>query len=60
MFKGYKDNNPKGPIVVVGSGEGGLGEVTSLLDPAVPMYAFYRVTDKVDDITTVKFVYIVW
>ncbi|XP_025114512.1 uncharacterized protein LOC112576354 isoform X2 [Pomacea canaliculata] len=60
LVAGYKDNNPKGPIVVVGSGEGGLGEVTSLLDPAVPMYAFYRVTDKVDDITTVKFVYIVW
>nr|KAG5710617.1 hypothetical protein BaRGS_013263 [Batillaria attramentaria] len=57
---GYRDNSPKGPIELVGSGEGNLSEMKQVLAADAPMYGLYRVTDKVDDITTVKFVYIVW
>ena len=60
FFSGYKDNSPKGPIDLVGSGDGDLSELKALLSADAPMYGLYRVTDNVDDITTVKFVYIVW
>lgn len=60
VLAGYRDNNPKGPICLVGSGDGDLSELTKTLTQDMPMYGLYRVTDKVDDIITVKFVYIVW
>ncbi|XP_076454709.1 uncharacterized protein LOC143289570 [Babylonia areolata] len=60
MVAGYRDNSPKGPIELVGSGEGDIEELKGLLAGDAPMYGLYRVTDQVDDITTVKFVYIMW
>ncbi|KAL8558161.1 hypothetical protein ACOMHN_035466 [Nucella lapillus] len=60
MLAGYRDNSPKGPIDLVGSGEGDISQLTAQLAPDGPMYGLYRVTDQVDDITTVKFVYILW
>ncbi|XP_005097636.1 uncharacterized protein LOC101858936 [Aplysia californica] len=61
MVAGYQDANPKGPVVCMGSGEGGLSELTACLDESIPMYGLYRVTHTdMDDITTVKFVYIMW
>ncbi|KAK7095530.1 uncharacterized protein [Littorina saxatilis] len=60
VLAGYRENSPKGPIDLVGSGEGDLSELKAFLASDAPMYGLYRVTDRVDDITTVKFVYIVW
>ena len=49
-----------GPIDLTSTGTGDSKEmVDSLVDDKV-MYGLYRVTDKVDNITTVKFVYIIW
>lgn len=61
MVAGYKDSNPKGPLVCMGCGEGGLDELKNNLDDSLPMYGLYRVSHTdADDITTVKFVYICW
>lgn len=60
VVAGYRDNSPKGPIEIVGSGEGDLSEMKEVLSADAPMYGLYRVTDQMDGITTVKFVYIVW
>lgn len=50
----------KGPVTCTGQGSGDLSELKESLDDAKVMYGLYRVTDTVDDITTVKFVYIQW
>ncbi|KAK0065608.1 hypothetical protein BgiMline_020825 [Biomphalaria glabrata] len=61
MVAGYRDANPKGPLQCMGCGEGGLEDLKSCLDETLPMYGLYRVTHKdADDITTVKFIYIIW
>ncbi|XP_059148978.1 uncharacterized protein LOC131936091 isoform X2 [Physella acuta] len=61
MVAGYKDANPRGPVQCMGCGEGGLDELKGCLDDSLPMYGLYRVTHTdADDITTVKFVYIIW
>ncbi|XP_046560819.1 uncharacterized protein LOC124269828 [Haliotis rubra] len=56
----YRDCNPKGPIDSYQKGEGGLDELKACLEPENAMYALYRVSDVVDDIVTVKFVFITW
>ncbi|KAH3796146.1 uncharacterized protein LOC127838019 [Dreissena polymorpha] len=56
----YQDGNPKGPLVLTGHGEGDSQDISAALADDKPMYALYRATDMVDDITTVKFVYIIW
>ncbi|KAH9487626.1 hypothetical protein Btru_070279 [Bulinus truncatus] len=61
MVAGYKDANPKGPVICMGCGEGGLDDLKSCLDETLPMYGLYRVTHTDgDDITRVKFIYIAW
>lgn len=60
MVAEYRDGSPKGPIDLTGTGKGDSSELASNLVSDKPMYGLYRVTDKVDDITTVKFVYIIW
>ncbi|XP_048776315.1 uncharacterized protein LOC125680661 [Ostrea edulis] len=50
----------KGPVTCTGKGSGDISELKEMLDDAKVMYGLYRVTDTVDDITTVKFVYIGW
>lgn len=50
----------KGPVTCTGKGSGDLSELKESLDDTKVMYGLYRVTDTVDDITTVKFVYIQW
>ncbi|XP_028402756.1 uncharacterized protein LOC114525569 [Dendronephthya gigantea] len=57
---GYEDGNPKLPLICLGSGSGGVGEITDILTNDIIGYALCRVTDVVDDISTVKFVYIQW
>jgi len=60
MVAEYQDGSPKGPIILTGTGEGDSDELVEILSDDKPMYALYRTTDVVDDITTVKFVYITW
>ena len=50
----------KGPIIGSGKGSGEISEMKEALEPGKVMYGLYRVTDTVDDITTVKFVFITW
>ena len=60
MLATYHNMDPRGPIVSVARGEGDLGELKKSLETDKAMYGLYHVTDKVDDIVTVKFVYITW
>ncbi|CAB4002606.1 1-acyl-sn-glycerol-3-phosphate acyltransferase epsilon [Paramuricea clavata] len=57
---GYQDGNPKLPLICLGSGSEGVGGITEILTNDIVGYALCRVTDVVDDISTVKFVYIQW
>ncbi|XP_045197912.2 uncharacterized protein LOC123552361 [Mercenaria mercenaria] len=56
----YLDGSPKGPIILTATGEGDSDEIVEVLSEDKPMYALYRTADVVDDITIVKFVYIIW
>ncbi|KAI0208924.1 hypothetical protein LSAT2_006397 [Lamellibrachia satsuma] len=57
---GFEDNNLKRPLTLVAKGTGDITDLQdSLLDDQV-MYALYRTSDCIDDIKTVKFVYIYW
>ena len=56
----YRDGSPKKPLDRVCKGEGDVNELIEKLDVGRAMYGLYRVTDTVDDITTVKFVFIQW
>jgi len=60
MLAEYRDCNAKGPIDPKCKGEGNIEELKEQLDDGSVMYGLYRVTDSVDDITTVKFVFIQW
>ena len=60
VLAGYEGNNPKNELVVLGSGTGGLGELKEALQNDLVLYGLLRVSDRVDDITTTKFVYIMW
>lgn len=60
VFSVNRDASPKGPIILTATGEGDCDEISEVLADDKPMYALYRTTDVVDDITTVKFAYIVW
>lgn len=62
---GYEEKNVKKPIVLLGSGEGNNGEspvdeLKALLPENHVAYGYIRMTDVVDEIPTVKFVYIQW
>ncbi|GFO24864.1 coactosin [Plakobranchus ocellatus] len=61
MLAAYEGANPKGPVICTGIGEGGIKDFKACLDDSLPMYGLIRIehTDA-DEITTVKFVYIVW
>ncbi|KAK2164801.1 hypothetical protein NP493_1398g00049 [Ridgeia piscesae] len=60
MLAGFEDNNLKRPLALVAKGTGDISELRdSFLDDQV-MYALYRTSDCIDDIKTVKFVYIYW
>jgi hypothetical protein len=50
----------KNTIELVGKGNGGVEELKGRLDPAKMFYGLVRVTDKIDNSVTVKFVFIVW
>ena len=57
---GFEDNNLKRPLTLVAKGTGDIADLQDgLLDDQV-MYALYRTSDCIDDIKTVKFVYIYW
>lgn len=56
----YAENNAKKPIVLTGKGTDGLKGMVDLLKNDVVAYAFLRVQDEVDGISTVKFVFIQW
>lgn len=61
MLAGYQEGNPKGPVICLAAGEGGLSELKERLDDSLPMYGLYRddYTNS-EGITSVKFVYIMW
>jgi len=50
----------KNTLDFVGKGSGGLDELKSRLDESKIFYGLLRVTDKIDNSLTVKFVFIVW
>lgn len=56
---GYRDNNVKNPLIVLGTGED-VEEFKPLCEDDVIVYVLIRVTDIVDDIPTVKFAYVQW
>ncbi|XP_046857958.1 uncharacterized protein LOC124451386 [Xenia sp. Carnegie-2017] len=56
----YQDGNPKSPLVCHGTGDNGIHGIIEVLTNDIVAYALCRVTDVVDDISTVKFVYIQW
>lgn len=56
----YEEKNPKKPIVLSGKGADGLKGILPLLESDVVAYALLRVMDVVDEISTVKFVFITW
>ncbi|XP_062515450.1 uncharacterized protein LOC134190924 [Corticium candelabrum] len=57
---GYEDGDVKKAVVLLGSGNEGLPAIKDLLKPDIALYALLRVTDVVDEISTVKFVFIQW
>ena len=60
VLAGYEGGNIKNALVVVEKGSGDIGDLTDQLIDDQVMYALYRITDRIDDIDTVKFVYIYW
>jgi len=50
----------KNTIELVGSGEGGVDELKGHLEETKMCYGLVRVTDKIDQSVTVKFVFIIW
>ncbi|XP_064393864.1 uncharacterized protein LOC135341280 [Halichondria panicea] len=56
----YEGNNPKNPLVACGSGPGAVEDVKELIADDKILYSLVKVTDVVDDIPTIKFVYIQW
>jgi len=55
----YSDS-AKNTLDFVGSGTGGVEELKTHLNDNKACYGFVRVTDKIDNSVTVKFVFIVW
>jgi hypothetical protein len=60
ILAGYEAGNLKKPLVLCAKGEGNMDELSEQLQDDQVMYGLYRVTDIIDDISTVKFVYIYW
>ena len=60
ILAGYEGGDIKNPLSIIGRGEGDIEELKEKLDYEQVLYGLYRVIDKVDDIETVKFVYICW
>jgi len=55
----YSDTQ-KNTLNLISKGSGGIEELKKHLDLAKASYGLVRVTDKIDDSVTVKFVFIVW
>ena len=60
MFCHFENNNIKSSLELLGSGSEELDEVIDLLEYDQAAFGIFRTTDIIDDITTVKFVYIQW
>ncbi|XP_022107952.1 uncharacterized protein LOC110988584 isoform X2 [Acanthaster planci] len=60
LVAGYEGGNPKSQIVVVKSGNDGLAGMKELLEDNSVFYGLLRVSNEIDDISTIKFVYITW
>lgn len=56
----FEDGQPKKPLILVATGTGDIDELKESLQDDQVMYGLYRTADKIDDIATVKFVYIYW
>ena len=56
----FENSNIKSPLKMLASGSGDTNELSSHLEYDQAAYGIYRTTDVIDDITTVKFVYIIW
>jgi ssRNA-specific RNase YbeY (16S rRNA maturation enzyme) len=50
----------KNTLELVGKGSGGVEELKSHLDEAKMFYGLVRVTEKIDNSITVKFVFVIW
>lgn len=57
---GYEGNNPKNPLILLGSGKGTVEDIRDFCKEDNAVYGLFRVTDVVDDIPTVKFAFIQW
>ena len=60
VLAGYQDNSLHKPLDLVAMGCNDLDELTEKLEDDRVMYGLYRTADVIDDIKTVKFVYIYW
>ena len=56
----YEGGNIKGQLHRVASGTGGMAELASHLKNDIIAYGLVRVNDKVENIATVKFVFLAW
>ncbi len=60
VLAGYEEGNLKKPLTLIEKGEGDINELKEHLQNDQVMYVLYRTSDVIDEIKTVKFVYIYW
>ena len=60
VLAGYLEKSLSKPLDLAAMGNKGLDELTARLEDDQVMYGLYRTADVIDDIKTVKFVYIYW
>ena len=56
----FEDGNVKRPLNLVATGSGSIEEIRAHLEEDQIVFGLFRVLDVVDDIETVKFVFINW
>lgn len=60
VLAGFQDGDLKKPLVVTATGTGGISELREALNDSHVTFGLFRTSDVIDDIQTVKFVYIYW
>lgn len=60
ILSGFEDNNPQKVLELRQKGTGDIATIVKYLSEDEVSYILYRTTDIMDDIETVKFVYVYW
>ena len=60
VLAGFEDGDLKKPLIVTATGNGDISEMRAVFDSTQVMFGLFRTSDVIDDIHTVKFVYIYW